>query len=111
MINEFGSYLMRLRSENHESVGTMADKLGMKRLDLTSIEIGRAAVPDGLPEKITEVYGLDEEEFEKLKKAAASYVVDTGFGIDNAQGGFEFSQDRQITQAESNKLTHKGNDD
>lgn len=104
MINAFGSLLMKLRAENHESVGAMADKLGVKRLDLTSIEIGRAAVPEGMPEAIAEAYGLDEAALAELKEAACSFEVDEGFGIDNAQGGFEFSKDRKITQAESNKL-------
>jgi cyanate lyase len=104
MLNEFGSMLMKIRSENHESVGSMAEKLGVARLDLTSIEIGRAAVPEGMCEKIVEIYDLDGNTANKLKEAASSFVVDEGFGIDNAQGGFEFSQDRKITQAESNKL-------
>ena len=106
MLNEFGSSLMKLRSDNKESISTMAEKLGVERLTLTSIEIGREAVPDGLVERIVETYGLDDAAAEALAQAAQSYTVDKGFGIDNAQGGFEFSRDRQITQAESNKLAH-----
>ena len=104
MINEFGSMLMELRSKNHESVGKMAEKLDVPRLTLTSIEVGREAVPEDLVEKIVEAYDLDAETAAKLEQTSTSFSVDKGFGLDNAQGGFEFSQDRQITQAESNKL-------
>lgn len=104
MINEFGSMLMALRTENHESVGKMAEKIGVPRLTLTSIEVGREAVPEGMVAKIAEAYGLDAATTEKLEKASTSFTVEKGFGLDNAQGGFEFSQDRQITQAESNEL-------
>lgn len=108
MINKFGSTLMALRSANHDTVGKMAEKLGIERMMLTSIEIGREAVPEGLPEKIAEVYNLSDDELASLKEES-KFTVDKGFGIDNAQGGFEFSQDRQITQAQSNEIAQSKN--
>lgn len=100
MLNEFGSLLMKIRTENHESMGGMAEKLGLARMDLTSIEIGRAAVPEGMPEKIAEIYGLDVDRLAELKNAAG-FEADERFGdFDNPCTGFGTNKKALVTQHE-----------
>ena len=102
MLNEFASILMEIRSQRHETVTAMAEKLGVDRKDLTSIEIGRLVAPVDLPDKIKEAYELDDETYQKLI-AAAQFEADDRIDLDNPCTGFGFGKKDQITQDESNK--------
>lgn len=67
---KFGELVRIIRIRNHEVMGDMAKKLGLKLPFLSAIESGKKNVPTNLIAKIVTCYHLDTEEEQALFEAA-----------------------------------------
>ncbi|WP_375643587.1 MULTISPECIES: helix-turn-helix domain-containing protein [unclassified Bartonella] len=72
MVTSFGKILRKLRIDHSERLLDMAKKLDISVSFLSSVEIGKKSVPVGLEEKIIELYALDQEVAEILRRASDS---------------------------------------
>ncbi|WP_375642275.1 MULTISPECIES: helix-turn-helix domain-containing protein [unclassified Bartonella] len=68
MLTSFGKILRKLRIDHSERLLDMAKKLDISVGFLSSVEIGKKSVPVGLEEKIIELYALDKEVAEILRR-------------------------------------------
>ncbi|WP_273787997.1 MULTISPECIES: helix-turn-helix domain-containing protein [Bartonella] len=68
MPTPFGKTLRKLRIDHSERLLDMAKKLDISVAFLSSVEIGKRSVPVGLEEKIIELYTLDQEVAEILRR-------------------------------------------
>ncbi|WP_375686195.1 helix-turn-helix domain-containing protein [Bartonella sp. AP65SXKL] len=68
MATPFGKTLRKLRIDHSERLLDMAKKLDISVAFLSSVEIGKRSVPVGLEEKIIELYTLDQEVAEILRR-------------------------------------------
>lgn len=57
---QFAKFLKKLRIDEDETLAEMADRLGMPAATLASIESGARSIPDGITEKIIQVYNIDD---------------------------------------------------
>lgn len=64
----FGEFVRILRVKHHEVMGDMANRLGASLPFLSAVENGKKNVPAEWVGKITEHYGLTEQEQERLKE-------------------------------------------
>ena len=71
MATEYGKLLRKIRIENGEILGDMAERLNISIAYLSSIETGARNVPADLTEKIAKEYCLSESNVENLQKAEA----------------------------------------
>lgn len=69
MTTAFGKILRIIRVEHDEYLKDMAAKLNITSAYLSSIENGKRNIPDGIIEKLEEIYSLPAEMKEKLAKA------------------------------------------
>ncbi len=72
MVTPFGKILRKLRIDHSERLLDMAKKLDISVAFLSSVEIGKKSVPVGLEEKIIELYALDQEVAEILRRKSDS---------------------------------------
>lgn len=68
MVTEYGKILRKIRVENGEILGNMAEKLKISSAYLSSIETGTRRVPENLTKTIAKEYKLSDEEAENLVK-------------------------------------------
>ncbi|WP_375660029.1 MULTISPECIES: helix-turn-helix domain-containing protein [unclassified Bartonella] len=68
MVTSFGKILRKLRIDHSERLLDMAKKLDISVSFLSAVEIGKKSVPVGLEEKIIELYALDQEVAEILRR-------------------------------------------
>lgn len=69
MVTSFGKFLRNLRMDIGELLLNMADKLGVSPAFLSGVENGKRKIPEGWLSKIAALYGLSEEQNEKMKAA------------------------------------------
>ncbi|UNE55001.1 XRE family transcriptional regulator [Bartonella machadoae] len=68
MLTPFGKSLRKLRIDYSERLLDMSEKLNISVPFLSSVEIGKKSVPVGMEEKIIELYALDQEAAERLRR-------------------------------------------
>ncbi|ACS51293.1 putative transcriptional regulator [Bartonella grahamii as4aup] len=68
MPTPFGKTLRKLRIDHSERLLDMAKKLDISVAFLSSVEIGKKSVPVGLEEKLIDLYALDQEVAEILRR-------------------------------------------
>lgn len=66
MVTEFGKYLRKVRVDNNEIMKDMSDKLFITPSYLSAIECGKRRIPDDLAYKVCKLYGIDQEEINKV---------------------------------------------
>ncbi len=69
MVTSFGKFLRNLRMDIGELLLNMADKLGVSPAFLSGVENGKRKIPEGWLSKIATLYGLSEEQNEKMNAA------------------------------------------
>lgn len=69
MLTLFGKYVRKLRIDRNELLRDMAVKLGVASSYLSAVETGKRNVPHDWLEKISNLYQLNVEETQDLKKA------------------------------------------
>lgn len=67
---ELGKALRKLRIDRSETLGDMAEKLGITSSYLSAIEKGKRPTPDGLTDKISDLYSLGSDIRAELADAA-----------------------------------------
>lgn len=65
----FGQFLKDLRAAHRETAQGMAEKLGISRGYLFSVEAGKRNIPSNWPERLRDRYGLAEEEVKAMRQA------------------------------------------
>lgn len=66
MISKFGITMRKFRENTHESLRTMATKLGISAAFLSAMEVGRKTVPLEYAKEIKDLYNLSEEEYNEI---------------------------------------------
>lgn len=64
---EYGKYLKHLRIDNDETIAKMAKGMGIAPSYLSAIESGDRVIPVDFTEKLSEKYGLSDDEKESLR--------------------------------------------
>lgn len=64
---EYGKYLKHLRIDNDETIAKMAKGMGIAPSYLSAIESGDRFIPVDFTEKLSEKYGLSDDEKESLR--------------------------------------------
>ena len=80
MVTSFGKFLRNLRMDIGELLLNMAEKLHVSPAFLSGVENGKRKIPEGWLTKIADLYGLSEEQNEKMK--AAYYDSNNEIGIE-----------------------------
>ncbi len=69
-VTELGKTLRKLRIDKAETLGDMAEKLGITSSYLSAIEKGKRPAPNGFADKICDLYGLGSSFRSELASAA-----------------------------------------
>ena len=69
MVTNYGKILRKIRIDNGEILGDMADNLNISSAYLSSIENGGRTIPQDLTKKISEIYSLTPQQIQELEKA------------------------------------------
>ena len=72
---KFGEFVRILRIKNHEVMGTMAERLGVKTSFLSAVENGKRNVPNDWIDKIACMYNLTNDEVKELGEAIEASKV------------------------------------
>lgn len=62
-------FLKKLRSDNNEVMGDMAEKLGVTTSFLSAVELGKKNPPDSWIYKICKSYNLTGEQYDEFRNA------------------------------------------
>ena len=63
MISSFGIAMRKIREKTGDSLRTCATKLEITAAFLSAMEVGRKPIPNYYPEKIKELYKLNDEDY------------------------------------------------
>ena len=66
---ELGKTMRMIRARRNENLASLSDKYGASIAYLSSIEVGKKAIPDDYADKINAIYKLTNEEFVCLQNA------------------------------------------
>ena len=83
-VTELGRLLRKLRIDVGETLGDMAEKLGITSSYLSSIEKGKRPTPPGLTNSIADLYSLETEMREQLSTAADKTIQSIKLNLGNA---------------------------
>jgi transcriptional regulator with XRE-family HTH domain len=86
MITNFGKQLRKLRIDHGEILKDMAEKLQVSSSFLSSIEVGKRKVPNGMVERISQLYKLATKEERRLNVLAAEAVPSLKINISTTDG-------------------------
>ena len=64
---ELGKIMRLIRSRRGENLATLSEKYGSSIAYLSSIEVGKKAIPDDYASKINSIYNLTDEELVDLQ--------------------------------------------
>lgn len=81
---ELGKCLRKLRIDVGETLGDMADRLGITSSYLSAIEKGKRPAPSGLVGKVAGLYSLSDEARESLEAAADKTLKSVKVELDGA---------------------------
>ncbi|OPB31552.1 helix-turn-helix domain-containing protein [Bartonella sp. AR 15-3] len=87
MLTSFGKTLRKLRIDHEERLLDMAKKLGVSKVFLSSVEIGKKSVPIGMEEKIIKLYALDQDMASLLRKEADACRKSVTIQLSNSSKG------------------------
>ena len=85
MVTSFGKFLRNLRMDIGELLLDMAEKLHVSPAFLSGVENGKRKIPEGWLPKIAALYGLSEEQNEKMKEAYYDSNNEIGIELHNLQ--------------------------
>ena len=83
MVTSYGKILRKIRIDEGEILGEMAQKLEISSAYLSSIENGDRNLPDGFTEKISQIYSLKKNVIKQLKSAEKEYVREARISFKN----------------------------
>lgn len=85
MVTSFGKFLRNLRMDIGELLLDMAEKLHVSPAFLSGVENGKRKIPEGWLTKIADLYGLSEEQNEKMKEAYYDSNNEIEIGLHNLE--------------------------
>ena len=83
-VTELGMVLRKLRIDRSETLGDMAEKLCITSSYLSAIEKGKRPAPDGLTDKISDLYELTPNVRSELANAADKTLQTVKFSLDGS---------------------------
>ena len=83
MVTSYGKILRKIRIDEGEILGEMAQKLEISSAYLSSIENGDRNLPDGFTEKISQIYSLKKNVIKQLKSAEKEYIREARISLKN----------------------------
>ena len=83
-VTELGKALRKLRIDRSETLGDMAEKLSITSSYLSAIEKGKRPAPDGLTDKISDLYELGSEIRSELASAADKTLQAVKLSLDGS---------------------------
>lgn len=83
MLTDFGKFLRKIRIDCGEILKDMAEKLNVSAAYLSAVEMGKRNIPEQWVNRISELYGLSEEEKSKLNDAADNSAKSITLNFDN----------------------------
>ena len=83
-VTELGKALRKLRIDRSETLGDMADKLSITSSYLSAIEKGKRPAPEGLTDKISDLYGLGSDIRSELASAADKTLQAVKLSLDGS---------------------------
>lgn len=86
MITEFGKVLRKLRIDRGEILKTMADHLEITSSYLSAIECGKRNIPPDFIERLSNVYGLDQDQILVLNNARNKSLDSIEIKLDGISG-------------------------
>ena len=84
MITSLGKFLRILRIQHGEILKNMADRLGVSSAFLSGVENGKKKMPASWFERLRELYELDDQQAEELRKANLETVSQIELNIRDA---------------------------
>ena len=86
MATEIAKFLRKLRIDNDQSLGDMADKIGLSAAYLSAIENKHRDVPEDIKEKLYKAYNLTEVQKLELARLVAESRQKVVIGLSDIQG-------------------------
>lgn len=83
MLTDFGKFLRKIRIDRGEILKDMAEKLNVSAAYLSAVETGKRNIPEQWVDKISELYGLSEEEKNNLIGSADNSAKSVTLSFDN----------------------------
>lgn len=83
MLTDFGKFLRKIRIDCGEILKDMAEKLNVSAAYLSAVEMGKRNIPEQWVNRISELYGLSEEEKSNLNDAADNSAKSITLNFDN----------------------------
>ncbi len=83
MLTDFGRFLRKIRIDCGEILKDMAEKLNVSAAYLSAVEMGKRNIPEQWVNRISELYGLSEEEKSNLNDAADNSAKSITLNFDN----------------------------
>lgn len=68
-VNDYGIYIRKIRKERNETLANMAIKMNVSISFLSALEVGKKTIPQDIPERISSVYDLSNEQLNEMKNA------------------------------------------
>ena len=83
MLTDFGRFLRKIRIDCGEILKDMAEKLNVSAAYLSAVEMGKRNIPEQWVNRISELYGLSDEEKSNLNDAADNSAKSITLNFDN----------------------------
>ena len=83
MLTDFGRFLRKIRIDCGEILKDMAEKLNVSAAYLSAVEMGKRNIPEQWVNRISELYGLSDEEKCNLNDAADNSAKSITLNFDN----------------------------
>lgn len=85
MATEIAKFLRKLRIDNDQSLGDMADKINLSAAYLSAIENGKRTAPEEMKENLFRVYDLSEEKKLEFARLVAESRKKVEIGLKDIQ--------------------------
>lgn len=106
MLTPFGKFCRKLRIDHGELLKDMADKLDVTSSYLSAIENGKRNVPLRWVSKLTELYSLNQEEYQELKEVAKESQIKNTLNIKSLK-----TDDKDLLMALARKIDGMNSED
>lgn len=99
MITPFGKFCRKLRIDHGELLKDMADNLGVTSSYLSAIENGKRNVPLKWVSNLTEIYSLNQNQYQELQVAAKESQIKNTMDIKSLE-----NEDKDLLMSLARKI-------
>jgi transcriptional regulator with XRE-family HTH domain len=86
MRTAIGEFLRKIRMSRGQKLKDMAEMLGVTSSFLSAVENGKKSMPDSWYRKLQTEYGISDEEYEEMKRAALESQNTISLNMKNVSG-------------------------